>query len=97
MARGSSSKENLKRKLLEIFPNSFLYNSDKEIRVPMVEDGSPIEIKITLTAAKDIVGGGASVNDTFVPVEFSAPASVSAEPTDEEKENVATLLRNMGF
>ena len=95
MARGSSSKENLKRKLLEIFPNSFLYNSDKEIRVPMVEDGSPIEIKITLTAAKDIVGGGAPVNEVFAPVEISAP--VSAEPTDEEKENVATLLRNMGF
>ena len=95
MARGSASKEIITNKLLSVFDGSFI--NGKEIRVPMVEDGSPIEIKITLTAAKDIVGGGASVNDTFVPVEISAPASVSAEPTDEEKENVATLLRNMGF
>lgn len=95
MAKGSSSKEIIKRKILENFPNSFLYNADKEIRIPMMEDGSPIEIKVTLTAAKDIVGGGASINDTFTPVEKSAP--ISAEPTEEEKENVATLLKSMGF
>ncbi len=93
MARGSASKEIITAKLLSLFDGSFI--NGKEIRVPMVEDGSPIEIKITLTAAKDIVGGGAPVNEVFAPVEISAP--VSAEPTDEEKENVATLLRNMGF
>lgn len=93
MARGSTSKEIITAKILSMFEGSFI--NGKEIRLPMMEDGSPIEIKVTLTAAKDIVGGGASINDTFTPVEKSAP--ISAEPTEEEKENVATLLKSMGF
>lgn len=93
MARGSASKEIITAKILSMFEGSFI--NGKEIRLPMMEDGSPIEIKVTLTAAKDIVGGGTSVNDTFTPVEKSAP--ISAEPTEEEKENVATLLKSMGF
>lgn len=93
MARGSASKEIITAKILSMFEGSFI--NGKEIRLPMMEDGSPIEIKVTLTAAKDIVGGGASINDTFTPVEKSAP--ISAEPTEEEKENVATLLKSMGF
>lgn len=93
MARGSTSKEIITAKILSMFEGSFI--NGKEIRLPMMEDGSPIEIKVTLTAAKDIVGGGASINDTFTPVEKSAP--ISAEPTAEEKENVAKLLKNLGF
>ena len=95
MAKGSVSKEIITAKLLEVFDGSFV--NCKEIRVPMTEDGAPIEIKITLTAAKDIVGGGASVNDTWdLPSETTtSPASV--EPTAEEKENVAKLLKNLGF
>ena len=73
MARGSTSKEIITAKILSMFEGSFI--NGKEIRLPMMEDGSPIEIKVTLTAAKDIVGGGASINDTFTPVEKSAPIS----------------------
>ena len=95
MARGSVSKEIITAKLLEVFNGSFINN--KEIRVPMIEDGSPIEIKITLTAAKDIVGGGASINDTWDLPNETTTSPASVEPTAEEKENVVKLLNSLRF
>ena len=49
-ARGAWSKEQVWNKILETFPGSFV--NEKEIRIPMIENGDRIEIKVTLTAAK---------------------------------------------
>ena len=56
-ARGAWSKEQVWNKILETFPGSFV--NEKEIRIPMIENGDRIEIKVTLTAAKTNVGGNA--------------------------------------
>lgn len=50
MAKGSVVKEELMVRLLAI-PGSFSPDG-KEVRVDMVENGSPIQIKITMTAVK---------------------------------------------
>ena len=49
-AKGSIAKEELIKKLLEVIPNSF--QNEKEIRVDVIENGNPVQIKITLTAVK---------------------------------------------
>ena len=100
-ARGANEKLEIQKKILEMFPGAFPY--DKHIRVPMGD----VQIKITLTAAKDIVGAGA---DTAVPGEkvevvtgLSADGPVTSqrtemrEPTEAEKNNISELLKMLNL
>jgi hypothetical protein len=100
MAKGSESKEKIIAKILEVFPGAFRY--DKELRIPMMEDGAEVQIKVTLTAAKtnverdsDIDIPGAQVES----VQFADAPTVSTaiEPSEEEKQNVAELVARLGL
>ena len=98
-ARGSQAKMDITKKILDYFPNSFVY--EKEIRIPYVEDGVEGQIKLTLTAAKTIVDGG----DTVIPKEtktietqlIQTNEDTIQEPTEEEKERLTTLLNKLGL
>ena len=104
MAKGALAKEEITNKILEVFPGSFKY--EKEIRVPMMENGEMLQIKITLTAAKNMVDNGA---DEAIPGDMSgsfapspAPAQLKQdttviEPTKEEKERVKNLVELLGL
>ena len=100
MAKGALAKADVTKKILSMFDNAFEYG--KEIRVPMIENGEQVQIKVTLTCAKENVECGA---DTALPGEFptpvnAAPTPVSTtpiQPTAEEKQNVANLLRSLGL
>ena len=88
-AIGSEEKEIVKQKILEVFPNSFIY--DKEIRVPL----NGRQIKVTLTCAKVNVEHG---GDTAVPgIATSAVSNQSAELTEEEKKETADLLASLNL
>lgn len=93
MAKGTQAKADITAKILEVFPNSFL--NDKEIRIPMVEDGADIQIKITLTAAKDLISqeGLSFQESTSTIVETPKTAIVS----EEEKQNVYKALASLGL
>ena len=88
--------EEISKKILEIFPNSFI--NDKEIRIPYEEDGAAGQIKVTLTAAKNIVESGTAASDKKIEVSSVEPiAAVANEPTEEEKERLKTLLEKLGL
>ena len=97
-ARGSIVKAEILEKIKESFPSMFSPDG-KEWRIPMKENGENIEIKISLTAAKDILGEGSNIltppeNSGFpVPVEQKA----SPIPTEQEQKNIATLLSAIGL
>lgn len=102
-AKGSVVKQEVMAKILEVFPDAFVY--DKTIRIPMVEDGNPLQIKVTLTAAKDIVEPGAD-NALPTPItkggsvkagEFSFPEPQKIEVTDSEKTAVQDLMSSLGL
>ena len=94
-ARGAWSKEQVWNKILETFPGSFV--NEKEIRIPMIENGDRIEIKVTLTAAKTNVGDGAANEATQgVEAAVSAPTEV-LPPSEEEKAQVNNLLAKLGL
>ena len=100
MAKGAESKSKISEKLLATFPGSFI--NGKEIRIPMMEDGNLIEIKVTLTAAKDVIGGAAAsdaveASSTAGEVSSTDGAPLPTEPTDEEKQKVADLLSALGL
>ena len=94
-ARGTESKGIIFNKLKEIYPNSFWEDENKILRIPMNEGGTPIEIKVTLTAAKNILGSG-EVESAF-PTTSEPVAEKPVEMTEEEKENVATLLASLNL
>ena len=95
MVKGTESKCIICNKLKEIYPNSFWEDENKILRIPMNEGGNPIEIKVTLTAAKNILGSGA-VESAF-PTASEPVVEKPVEMTEEEKENVATLLASLNL
>ena len=92
--RGANEKLEIQKKILEMFPGAFPY--DKHIRVPMGD----VQIKITLTAAKDILGGGNATNVSAPAEGFPDPGKKMStpaftEPTEEEKETLKNLLDSL--
>lgn len=91
--KGKQEKEQIKDKILEVFDGSFI--DDKVIRIPI----NGIEIKVSLTAAKDVIGGNAS------PASIASTATETTSintadyvaPTNDEKNRVKELLTELGF
>ena len=102
MARGAQAKSDVMQKILETFSGSFKYNDGKEIRVPVMEGGELVQIKITCTCAKENVEVGA---DAAMPGDFPAPKMTAptpertapVQPTEAEKQTVADLLKSLGL
>ena len=98
MARGSILKEQITNKILETFPDSFVF--DKVIIIPGVENSENLQIKVALTCAKTNVergGDTALPGDTVSAIAPTATPSALAEPTTEEKERVSNLLSKLGL
>ena len=103
--KGAQAKEEITKKILEVFPSAFQY--DKEIRIPWTENGEQVQIKLTLTAAKVIVNaggdaavpGGTAEEVAAAPVQATLDASKVAniETSAAEKENLSKLLRSLGL
>lgn len=103
MAKGTESKAIVFNKLIEIFPESFWEDENKILRIPLTENGDIVEIKVTLTAAKNILGNS-NVESAFStaneePFNFMPPpkSTVETQVTEEEKERVAQLLASLGL
>lgn len=94
--KGSIAKEEVAKKILETFTGSFKY--DKEIRIPMMENGELVQLKCTLTCAKvnvepngDVAipgAGSTEINFGSTPIEEKI-----VEATEEEKATVARLAK----
>lgn len=97
-ARGTESKTNVFNKLMEVFPDSFWEDEGKILRIPQVENGNKIEIKVTLTAAKNLLGD-AEIPNAFdnAAVGQSGQTEISAQMTEQEKENVSKMLESLGL
>lgn len=97
--RGSISKEIVTKKILETFEGSFQY--EKEIRIPMEEDGNQIQLKCVLTCAKTNVepNGENAIPGEVTPVAAGTPVSEKTfvEPTQEEKDNVQKLMQMLNL
>lgn len=112
MARGAESKTLITNRIIETFEGAFLYNDGKEIRIPLKENGEDVQIKVTLTCAKDnVVQGGENIlpgaelkNESYhfgntlqAAVTENKEIKPVVEPTAEEKANVKSLLEALGL
>ena len=93
MAKGSIAKEEITKKILEVFDGAFI--NEKEIRIPWVENGEIVQIKVALTCAKVNIEGGAGV----APVQqaTSIPAPEDRKITETEKQEVNNLIEKLGL
>ena len=100
-SRGAEEKQMVINKIKEVFPEAFEY--DKTIRIPIGD----VQIKVTLTAAKDNVEPG---GDVVVPgvkatkvtiTEGAEPVfedvSAIVEPSAEELNAVNSLIESLGL
>jgi hypothetical protein len=109
-AKGSFLKEDIIKAILETFPGAFRY--DKEIRIPGVENGENLQIKVSLTCAKTNVepDGDAAIPGAKITVtkstdvdlpwddaESTTTSNIGLEPTAEEKANVAALIKKLNL
>jgi hypothetical protein len=95
MAKGSLAKEEITQKILKEFEGSFV--NEKEIRIPWVENGETLQIKVALTCAKVNVepSNGTVVAGSDL---TSAPAADGIPTlTKEEKEKVNDLITRLGL
>ena len=93
MAKGSIAKEEITKKILEVFDGAFI--NEKEIRIPWVENGETVQIKVALTCAKVNIEGGAGV----APVQqtTSVPAPEDRKITETEKQEINNLIEKLGL
>lgn len=98
MAKGSILKQEITNKILETFPGSFLYNNGKEIRICGNENGELLQVKVTLTCAKENVEvGNDNGNNVAIAANNVVDNNVIVEPTQEEKDNVRRLMEALNL
>ena len=85
-ARGTASKEQIISALQSLFPSAF--TAGKEFRIPLVEDGEEVQIKVSLTAAKENIS-----HDTPVTLTPATPTSAPLV-TQAEKAAVEDFMNN---
>lgn len=97
MARGTEAKKKITEKILNIFPESFIYNG-KEIRIPMLEGTETVQVKCVLTCAKVNVESG---GDTVVPMIGNTSTTVNSSDdlkiTEQEKKETMELLQSLNL
>ena len=93
MAKGAIAKDTITKCILKVFDGSFV--NDKEIRIPFMENGELVQIKVALTCAKVNVDAGTS-SET---VGSNAPAftDVNREITPEEVAAVKELIEKLNL
>lgn len=106
MARGTESKNQIFKKLREVYPDAFFEEEGKILRIPMLENGDRIEVKVQLTAAKTnlqnelpsaFADPGSSVVNLAKEMNEPTPAKKVTEVSEEEKANVNKLLASLGL
>lgn len=88
--KGQESKKVITEKIIEVFEGAFI--NGKELRVPLVENGEPIEIKITLTAAKDCLKSTGDSNEEQTVVN----TKTYVEPSQDELNRMEQLFASLG-
>ena len=97
--KGIQAKADITKKILETFDGSFM--NDKEIRIPVMENGEEVQIKVTLTAAKVNIDHaailGASSDTPTTSANVLNFTDQKTEPSVDEKAKVKELMTMLGL
>ena len=110
MARGSEAKAEIIKKIIDLFGQDSAFEYDKKVYINTKENGEKIQIALSFTCPKNLVG----VEATNSPVSKSAfsggldfetmgAATATPEPfkpaeiTSDEKAKVQELMKRLGL
>ena len=94
MAKGSVAKTLIGTAILQVFPGSFIDSDGKTIRIPTTAEGDLLEVKVTLTCAKDIVGNDGQASSV---TSQNQPSPQNKEMTEAEVQAVRDLILRLGL
>jgi len=108
LAKGNEAKNYVIQKIIETFGPESSFVSDKKVYINTTENGEPIQICLSLTCPKNIVGQAAAeaVATAKAGVDFGAfgttPAAAPtpytpAEITPQERQTVQDLMKALGL
>lgn len=100
MAKGDIAKANIEQKIKEVFGASYIATIDKKIYLNVDDGGAPVQIALSLTCPKNPVGtptfqGG--TNFAAMPTNGVELGRTTAEITDEEINNIKSLMASLGL
>lgn len=110
MARGNAAKDEIAKKIIECFGRENVIEADKKLYINTKEDGSPIQVCISMTCPKNPVGMPAA-SAAPAPSAFSGgldfenmgTAAAAPEPfkpaeiSPNERETVLELMARLGL
>ena len=103
MAKGSTAKLAIGKKLQELFGSDFVGESGGKYYVWENDGGEKVQIAISLTCPKNPIGTvdmscafGDGIDFNAAPAVAPTPASPT-EITDEERENLARMMAELGL
>ena len=107
MPKGSIAKENIAKKIAEVFGENFVGEFDKKLYVWADDGGEKVQVAISMTCPKTPIGEANKVNYNAEPgnsldfenmssgpVEF---AKETREVSEEEKKNINDLMERLGL
>lgn len=109
MAKGSIAKEQITKKIIEIFGQDNAFEYDKKLYINTSENGVPVQICIGMTCPKVPVGETVATPaaapttftnafDAFGAVTETAPETYKpAEITPEERQTVQEIMARLGL
>ena len=105
MAKGTIAKEVVAKKIAEAFGDNFVGEFDKKLYVWADENGEKIQIAISMTCPKNPVGNidfssepGNSLNfEDMSAGPIAGATTTTTEISDEEKNNIAELMKRLGL
>lgn len=100
MAKGTVAKEQIAKKMAEVFGADWIGERDKKYYLWANENGERIQIAISMTCPKTPIGeAGATTDSNVLNFEDGATAGGKApiEITTDEKKNVADLMARLGL
>ena len=104
MAKGTIAKQNVIKKIQEVFGADFIGEVDKKIYVWTQENGERIQIALSLTCPKVQVAVAEAAATGDFNFEDDAPSTVvaagafqPADITDDERDRVNDLMAKLGL
>ena len=100
MAKGAVAKEQIAKKMAETFGADWIGMKDKKYYLWANENGERIQIAISMTCPKTLIGeAGATADSNVLNFEDGATAGgeTPIEITTDEKKNVADLMARLGL
>ena len=103
MAKGNIAKQNVAKKIAEVFGSDFVGEFDKKLYLWSEENGEKVQIAISMTCPKNPIESGNLINYQAEPgnrlnFEDSTPVvQEKKEITEDEKKHIADLMAKLGL